>query len=66
VVRDSSQRAGASSTRRADVAPAHFLERQVLRRGSRETGTREDDERGGNEEAIAHARYGSVLDAAIA
>ena len=60
MVRNACQRAGAARTRGADVAPAHFLEREVLG-GGRRTCTYEDEESGSKNEAIAHARYGNAL-----
>ena len=57
LARNAGQRAGASGARRADVAPAHLAEREVLG-GGRRTCTYEDEESGSKNQAIAHARYG--------
>ena len=51
-------------SRGADVAPAHFLKREVLG-GGRRTCTDADQESGSKNKAIAQARYRSALDLAV-
>ena len=53
---DAGQRAGASGASRADVAPAHLAEREVLGGGGRRADAGERDSKGGENQKGAHER----------